>query len=131
MSSPQRFSASMTISLVAILALSLTLLISIRSAVHASSAVPASTPHIIVFPKSGPPNVSTQVSGKHFGPTETVALTIDTSIPLGTATTDSTGAFSTSVKVPKTELPGSHTITATGQTSKITAQGTYLVDTTW
>src|SRR5947209_3608193 len=120
-----RLKVNMAMVLVALLALSLTFFVSSRAAVQASS------PNISVFPVSGPPNTNTQMSGKHFGASETVTLTIDTSISLGSATTDSTGAFSASVLIPKTALPGAHTITATGQTSGDTAQATYKVDTAW
>src|SRR5207248_6588923 len=123
-----RLKVNVAIMLLALLALSLTFVVSSRSAVQ---AVHASSPNISAFPVSGPPNTNTQVSGKHFGASETVKLTIDTSTSLSSATTNSTGVFSVSVLIPKTELPGAHTITATGQTSGDTAKATYKVDTTW
>ena len=120
-----RFKVYTTIILVTLLALSLTFVISAKLAVHAAGPV------ITLLPKTGSPSVKIQVAGKKFGVSETVSLTFDTATSLGTATTDSTGAFTTSVTIPKTALPGNHTISAVGQTSAISAQATYLLATTW
>src|SRR6266516_1657289 len=120
-----RFKAYTTITLVVLLALSLTFVIVSKSTVHASG------PNITLLPKTGSPNINVQVTGKQFGVSETVTLTFDTTPFPNTATSDNIGAFTASVTIPKTALPGNHTISATGQTSNITAQALYLVATTW
>ncbi len=120
-----RFKVYTTIILVTLLALSLTFVITAKLAVHAAGPV------ITLLPKTGSPNVKIQVAGKKFGVSETVSLTFDTATSLGTATTDSTGAFTTSVTIPKTALPGNHTISAVGQTSGMSAQAIYLLATAW
>src|SRR5438128_8891269 len=66
-----RFKVNTTITLVVLFALSLTFVISQRGTVHAAG------PKITLFPKTGSPNISTQVTGKSFGLSETVALTFD------------------------------------------------------
>ena len=45
--------------------------------------------------------------------------------------TNSVGAFSKTIKVPKTALPGTHAIKATGQTSGFSAQASFTVRTDW
>ena len=50
---------------------------------------------------------------------------------IGTATTDATGTFVVRVSVPKTALPGNHTLQATGQSSGLSASASFLVRTDW
>src|SRR5579863_674869 len=122
---------SLVVTFVALLTLSFGIVISNKSAAHAASTTPLKSPRTSAFPKSGSPNTSTAVSGKNFGAREAIAIVFDTT-QLGTTTTDSTGAFPpTNITIPKTALPGNHTITATGQTTHLVAQATFLVSTDW
>src|SRR5437868_14034167 len=98
--------------------------------ISASSIALAAGPSIKLSPKYGPPTSSVKVSGTGFGMNEPVTITFDTTT-VGTATTGSTGAFSTKIKVPGSALPGNHTIKATGQISKLSASATFLVQTDW
>lgn len=79
---------------------------------------------------SGSPTSIVQVGGFGFGISESVMLSFDANA-VGVATTDSNGTFSTSITVPGDALPGNHSIGAVGQTSAITAQGSFLVQTNW
>src|SRR5205823_668698 len=81
-------------------------------------------------PRHGPPTARVTVSGTGFGPIEQVVVTFD-AVQLGTTTTDDTGSFATRIRVPRTALPGEHTITATGQSSGPTASKKFLVRTDW
>ncbi len=85
---------------------------------------------IRVSPQVGPPTTRITVKGQGFGPTEVVDLSFDSS-PEGTATTDPAGAFSSSLRVPASALPGGHTVTATGETSGLSAQAPFAVRTDW
>ncbi len=78
----------------------------------------------------GPPTTSTLAAGRGFGPSETVDLTFDQA-PIGSATTDPSGAFQTRVKIPATAFPGQHEITATGESSGLSAGASFLVRTDW
>jgi hypothetical protein len=69
------------------------------------------------------------VSGANLTPTESITLALDTSSPvtLGTANTDPTGAFLTTVTLPSNTTPGTYSVTATGgagdsSTSVVTAK---------
>ena len=73
-------------------------------------------PSITLDPDHGPPTSRTVVTGEGFGASEVVVVTFDTK-PVGSTTTDPSGSFSTTVRVPKSATPGDHPITATGQTS--------------
>src|SRR6266849_4128241 len=63
--------------------------------------------------KVGHPTAIVQVHGYSFGQGETVSLDFDTT-QIGTVTTDATGKFAVRITVPKTALPGMHTVQATG-----------------
>src|SRR5579883_1870987 len=115
----------LALSFMAVLALCLTLLFSTRSGANA-----ASSPLIKTSVMSGPPTTALTVTGKNFGLSESVNIDFDTTL-VGTATTDGTGAFSASVKVPRAALPGSHTFKAVGQTSKLSATVPFTVQTQW
>jgi len=88
------------------------------------------TPSIQLSPTSGPPTTKVQVTGVAFGRSETVAVNFD-GTQIGTASTDGNGNFSTAINIPGSALPGSHSIQAIGQTSGISAQATFLVQTDW
>ena len=78
----------------------------------------------------GPPTSFTKVTGANFGASETVKLYFDTKVD-GSTTTTSTGTFSFTIKIPRMATPGTHTIKATGQTSKLSATAPFLVRTDW
>ncbi|MFL5587796.1 MAG: hypothetical protein ACJ8DI_09080 [Ktedonobacteraceae bacterium] len=94
-------------------------------------AVQAAGPHVSLSQKVGPPTTSMQVHGKGFGLNETVLVYFDDTTQIGSTTTDATGQFVVRVTVPKTALPGTHTVRATGQSSGLTAQALFLVRTDW
>jgi outer membrane protein assembly factor BamB len=91
----------------------------------------ANSPHIWLSKTVGPPTVSVQVHGNGFGVNETVLAYFDDTTQLGTATTDATGKFAAMITVPKSALPGTHTVRATGQSSGLTALARFLVQTDW
>jgi outer membrane protein assembly factor BamB len=90
----------------------------------------AATVSITVSPGAGPPTTTVSVTGSGFGASETVAVDFGAT-QVATATTSSTGTFSTTFTVPKSALPGSHPVTATGQTSGRSATHSFLVQTDW
>src|SRR6266536_5451422 len=85
---------------------------------------------IRVSPQVGPPTTRITVKGQGFGPTEVVDLSFDSS-PEGTATTDPSGVFSSPLRVPAWAFPGGHTVTATGETSGLSAQAPFTARTDW
>jgi eukaryotic-like serine/threonine-protein kinase len=85
---------------------------------------------ITLDPTVGPPTTNVKVSGIGFGADEQVIVTFDVK-KVGTATTDSTGRFAKKVKAPASALPGNHQITATGQSSGLSASADFLVRTDW
>ncbi len=98
--------------------------------ISASPIALAAGASIKLSPTSGPPTSKVTVSGTGFGASEKVTITFDTT-SVGAATTSSSGTFSQNITVPKSALPGNHTVKATGQTSKLTASATFLVRTNW
>ncbi|HEX9312251.1 MAG TPA: PQQ-binding-like beta-propeller repeat protein [Actinomycetota bacterium] len=70
------------------------------------------------------------VHGRGFRPTEIVDLTFDADA-LGSATTDPSGAFQTRIQIPASALPGLHEVQATGESSRLTAQAPFIVNTDW
>lgn len=73
------------------------------------------------------------LTGKNFGPNETVNLTFKdagaTQTAVGSTTTDTTGAFSTTFQVPGTAALGAGSIIATGATSTLKASKPFTVTT--
>ena len=90
----------------------------------------ATGPHIWLSQKVGPPTASVQVHGSGFGHSETLSIDFDTT-QVVTTTTDVTGKFALRITVPKSALPGTHTLRATGQSSGLTALALFLVRTDW
>jgi outer membrane protein assembly factor BamB len=86
--------------------------------------------HIWLSQRVAPPTASLQVNGGGFGASETVSVDFDTT-QIGTATTDTNGKLTVQVMVPKTALPGTHTVQAAGQSSGLMAQALFLVQTDW
>jgi outer membrane protein assembly factor BamB len=101
----------------------------VGSVVGAGAAAVAS-PSVSLSPSAGPPTTSVTVTGTGFGSGETVALAFD-SQQVGTAATNSLGALSATISVPKTALPGAHVVRATGQTSHRSGQAPFTVRTDW
>jgi outer membrane protein assembly factor BamB len=100
-------------------------------AARVEGAVAATTAAgIALKPDHGPPTTRIRVSGTGFGATEQVDITFDDR-QVGTATTDGSGSFSKAIRVPRSARPGSHTVTATGESSGLTASATFLVRTDW
>jgi outer membrane protein assembly factor BamB len=98
----------------------------IADAASGSTAAPS----IKLLPAVGPPTAMFKVAGRTFGPAEQVDITFDAA-PVGTATTDGSGAFLAQIQVPQSALPGGHTVTATGETSLLQASKGFLVRTDW
>src|SRR5438034_7209341 len=78
----------------------------------------------------GPPTTKTTVQGHGFGASEGVHIRFD-SMPVGSATTDPSGAFRKTIAVPASALPGAHTVSARGDISHLTAQAPFTVRTDW
>jgi outer membrane protein assembly factor BamB len=95
-----------------------------------AAPVAATTASITLKPGVGPPTSTVTVTGTGFGASETVAVDFSAT-QVGTAATSSTGTFSTTFTVPKSALPGSHPVTATGKTSGRSATQNFLVRTNW
>lgn len=124
-----RFSSrsKITITLLLLMALvaSLGLLVSTKVATHAAST----SASLSLYPASGPPTSTTDVFGASFSIGETVGVTFDTK-SVGTVTANG-GNISLKIHIPSSALPGNHTVTATGQSSGLSAQATFLVQTNW
>ncbi len=90
----------------------------------------AASASIMLSPTSGPPTSSVTVSGQGFGSQEQIILTFDSSV-VGNTTTNSSGAFTRKITIPATAAAGDHTVTATGQSSKLSAQARFIVQTNW
>jgi outer membrane protein assembly factor BamB len=85
---------------------------------------------IKLSPNVGPPTLPFRVQGRGFGATEIVDVTFDL-IAIGSATTSGAGSFSKKVTVPTDATPGAHTVTATGETSHLSASSGFTVRTNW
>ena len=94
-------------------------------------AAQAAGPRVWLSQKVGPPTASMQLQGNRFGVNETVLAYFDDTTQIGSITTDATGQFVLQVTVPKTALPGTHTVRATGQSSGLTTLALFLVRTDW
>jgi hypothetical protein len=95
-----------------------------------ASPAAAVTTSISPKPSAGPPTTKVSVTGAGFGASETV--TVDFSATqVATATTSSTGTFTAGFTVPKSALPGNYPVTATGETSRLTAAAKFLVRANW
>jgi len=87
-------------------------------------------PSISLSPIVGPPTTQTTVSGGSFGMNETVDIYFDTT-DLVLASTNVFDAFSETLQVPATAVPGEHWITAVGRESGLSAQAPFTVQTNW
>lgn len=93
------------------------------------AAASASTPSIALKPASGPPTSKVSVSGSGFGTSETVTVT-DFGMSQS-AVISSAGTFTAAFTVPGTAQPGKYPVTATGQTSHLSATAYFLVRANW
>jgi hypothetical protein len=87
-------------------------------------------PVVTINVSTAPPGGAITISGGGFQPGETITLVLH-SFPatLGTTTADPSGNFSTPATIPSDTPVGSHTITATGNTSGSTASTGILIAT--
>src|SRR5947209_1696065 len=92
--------------------------------VHAS----ANTASITLSPNSGPPTTRVTVQGTGFGPKEQIVITLDNE-PAGKGKTNKQGNFTAKFTIPKDYGPGSTPVQATGQSSGLTAQATFTINT--
>lgn len=91
---------------------------------HAGAATLAFSPSV------GPPTSKIQATGSGFGAQEVIDLAFDGTV-IAHATTDPDGSFSTKVRIPRSALPGDHTVNATGESSGSVASAAFLVRTNW
>ncbi len=89
-----------------------------------------STATITLTPRVGPPTTMVTVTGSGFGALESVEVDFARA-EVGRVSTDATGAFTTSLKVPATARPGLNRVTSTGLTSGLQAATTFRVRTNW
>lgn len=90
----------------------------------------AAGPSIRLSLNVGPPTTITKVQGKGFKDSTIVSINFDTTL-IATVTTSKNGTFFVTVPVPKSALPGNHTILATSQKNGLFAQAIFLVQTNW
>ncbi len=107
-----------------ILVVTLALFGTMRFTTHAAAT------SITLSVNSGPPTTAVTVNGTGFGSSEMVTLAFDTT-SVDTSTTDSNGAFTSQITIPSSAAPGNHSVSVTGQTSGLSAQATFLVQTNW
>ena len=82
--------------------------------------------NIVLNPSSGSAGTKVHVSGGGFGSTETVAVYYQ-GTSVATATTNTTGAFTATFVVPTTTSIGYTTVQATGSTSGLSEDATFIV----
>lgn len=105
------------------------ILLALLATVLVTGAALAAT--ISLSTKSVSPNASLKIVGTGFGDTEIVALAIDAA-NLAQATADPAGGFVATIQVPAdTKIGKSHLVTATGQTSSLSASKPIWVRTEW
>lgn len=112
-----------------ILSLTLILVAVVALLGRAQTSAHAAAPGIALYHNFGRPFGAFSVSGHDFGKSETVTITFDSTV-IGSATTVNM-KFTQTVHAPGNATPGDHTVTATGQTSGLTASATFLVQTWW
>jgi outer membrane protein assembly factor BamB len=96
-----------------------------------SHAVAASTGAAIRLGTSvGPPGTVVKVSGRRFGTLERVDIDLD-DLLLARPLTRSDGSVQKNVTIPSSAAPGTHTVSATGETSGLTASASFTVRTDW
>ncbi len=95
-----------------------------------AAPVGAATTGITLKAGVGPPTTKVTVNGAGFGASETVAVDFGTT-QVATATTAPTGTFSTRFRVPKSALPGNHSVKAIGEASGRSAMRNFLIRADW
>ncbi len=95
-----------------------------------ASPATAAGASIALDPQSGPPTTTVTVTGQGFGASETVQIRFG-SVSVGSATTDPSGSFSTTIQIPAQAPPGQTQVKARGSTSGLTAQAPFIVRTNW
>ena len=83
-------------------------------------------PRISLSPMKGPPTSAVTVSGTNFRHLEDVTIYFDSAIK-GTGDVDESGAFTKTIRVPRSAPPGDHQITAVGETSNLSVRATFTV----
>ncbi len=79
-------------------------------------------PHLEVQPASGNAGNQADITGTGFAGNETINISFDETIPLGTVTTNETGSFNTSFVIPQTKGK-EHTINAVGNAGNSSQAG--------
>jgi hypothetical protein len=97
----------------------------------ASAATPSTAAAITLQPNVGPPTTKVAIDGSSFGASEVIVIHFDATKLTVSPTTNGTGAFSATFRVPKAATPGNHTVKARGQTSGKVASATFTVRTNW
>jgi outer membrane protein assembly factor BamB len=113
----------------AVAAMTAVLVLALGTATPSLAAV-TTTARIALSKAVGPPTTRITVKGQGFGPTEVVDLSFD-SQPNRKATTDPSGRLSSPLRVPASALPGDHVVSATGETSGLSASAPFTVRTDW
>jgi outer membrane protein assembly factor BamB len=90
----------------------------------------AAAASLTLVPSVGRPTATIKAIGAGFAPNEVVDLIFDETV-LSHAASGPDGTFSKSVTIPRTAIPGDHTVTATGETSGASASAQFLVRTDW
>jgi outer membrane protein assembly factor BamB len=108
------------------------LLVLVLGAAVASFGSPsfANSPTISLSRSVGPPTTVVTVAGSAFASAESVVILFDRAAVSHT-TTNASGSFSVSFRVPTSATPNVHVVTAVGQTSGLTAHASFLVRTDW
>lgn len=86
----------------------------------------AGSPALSLDPISGPPTTQVDLVGSGFQPAEVVDLAFGAKAR-GTVSTDENGAFSATIRVPRSATAGAHDVTATAETSALVAIATFTV----
>ena len=100
----------------------------ISSLAIAEGPASAATAAVVLSRTVGPPTTSLGITGSGFGGSTSVTVTFPGASP-STATTDSTGSFTSSIVVPATTLPGTYAVSASDGT--LTASVNFIVRTDW
>jgi outer membrane protein assembly factor BamB len=85
-------------------------------------------PSIVLSPASDPIGGLVTVAGASFGSSESVVISLGAT-QVANAATNGAGGFTQDFLVPAGTLPGHYTVTATGQTSRLTAIAKFTVTT--
>ena len=87
-------------------------------------------PTLTVSPDAGPPGSTIAVTGANFSTSVAVDVYFDTTDE-ALAATSSSGAFSVSITVPKSAVPGNHWVSGVERGTQLAAQAAFSVQTNW